>query len=355
MEMCETWGVPDIRAELPNCYNSNIRFFHVPRTTAFYPQENCQGAWKVCDSNELKTFSAVGYFFGKKLNKELNVPIGLVEVAWGGTPAETWTPADLINHNDVLAAAAAKQQPSNGWPDTAGYCFNGMIAPLTPFQVAGVIWYQGETNTIAADTYARLFATMIASWRAAWNLPLPFYFVQIAPFKYEITHQSNILREQQADVMKQVPNTGMVVISDITDDTSDIHPKDKHDVGLRLAGWALANTYHRDTDVPYKSPAYQHMEVKGDKIVVTCSDAPGGLVLKGSEVRELSIAGEDKVFYPAKVRIEGGDLIVFAAAVKKPVAVRYEFDNSSIGNIFGKTGLPLAPFRTDEWATAADQ
>jgi sialate O-acetylesterase len=355
MEMCETWGLPDVRAELPNCYNSNIRFFHVPRTTAFYPQENCLGAWKTCDSNELKSFSAVAYFFGKKLNKDLNVPIGLIEVAWGGTCAETWTPADLINRDDILKAAAAKQQPSNGWPDTAGYCFNGMIAPLTSFSVAGAIWYQGEGNTVAPGHYARLFGTMINAWRAAWNLPLPFYFVQIAPFRYGVPEQGSIIREQQARIRHEVSNTGMVVISDLVDDTADIHPKDKHDVGQRLAGWALAKTYHRDADVPYMSPVYASMEVRGDKVVVHCALAPGGLMVKGGEAREIFIAGEDEVFYPAKVRIEGSDLIVSAETVKTPVAVRYEFDNAGIGNIFGKTGLPLAPFRTDGWPTVADQ
>jgi sialate O-acetylesterase len=355
MEMCETWGVPDVKAELPNCYNDKIRFFHVPRTTAFYPQENCLGAWKACDSNELKTFSAVAYFFGKKLNKELNVPIGLIEVAWGGTPAECWTPADWIDHDNTLKAAAAKLQPANGWPDTAGYCFNGMIAPITDFSVAGALWYQGEGNTIAPHTYAKLLGTMITAWRDAWRLPLPFYYVQIAPFKYGVPDQGSVLREQQAKVMQQVLNTGMVVISDLVDDTADIHPKDKHDVGIRLAAWALSNTYHA-ADIPHKGPAYDHMEVKGDKVVVAISDdAKGGLVLKGAEVRELFIAGEDKVFYPAKVRIDEDNLIVSAAAVKKPIAVRYQFNNSGIGNISSRSGLPLAPFRTDDWAVSADQ
>jgi sialate O-acetylesterase len=196
---------------------------------------------------------------------------------------------------------------------------------------------------------------MITSWRNAWRLPLPFYFVQIAPFKYGVPYQGSLIREQQARIRHRIPRTGMVVISDLVDDTADIHPKDKHDVGLRLAGWALAETYHRNTGMPYMSPAYASMEVKGDKIVVHCGLAPGGLVVKSGEVKEMVIAGEDEVFYPARVRIEGSDLIVSAEAVKAPVAVRYEFDNAGIGNIFGKTGLPLAPFRTDEWATGAEQ
>jgi sialate O-acetylesterase len=146
----------------------------------------------------------------------------------------------------------------------------------------------------------------------------------------------------------RLENTGMVVVSDLVSDTTDIHPKDKHDVGLRLANWALAETYHK-SGVTYKNPTYQSMDIKGDKITLTIENAPTGLLLKGSEPKELVIAGEDRVFYPAKAKIEGSKLIVSAPAVRKPVAVRYQFDNAGIGNIAGKEGLPLAPFRTDDW------
>ena len=355
MEMCEAWGLhnpkaglPDIRAELPNCFNSNIRFFHVPRTTSASPQDNCLGNWTNCDSATLKQFSAVAYFFGKKLNSALHVPIGLVEVAWGGTNAEDWTPAALIEGDEQLKAAEAKQQPKDGWPYRSGSCYNGMIAPIVNFAVAGALWYQGEGNTIAPLTYERLLSTMIASWRQAWALPLPFYLVQIAPYKYGVQYQGAAVREQESRVTR-VQNTGMVVISDLVSDTADIHPKDKHDVGLRLANWALADTYHQQ-GITYKNPAFQNMEIKGDKVIITCSDAPTGLMLKGKAAEELLIAGDDKIFWPAQGHIEGNKIIVSAAAVKKPVAVRYQFDNSGIGNIVGKEGLPLAPFRTDDWS-----
>lgn len=348
MEMCETWGLPDVRAELPVCNNPKIRLFHVPRTTASAPQDNCFGRWTTCDSNTLKQFSAAAYFFAKRLNKELNVPVGLIESAWGGTCAEVWTPTHLIEGDEVLKTAAEKQKPSESWPYRPGYCYNAMIAPLTSFTIAGAIWYQGEANVPAPSTYQKLMTTLIASWRQAWGLPLSFYYVQIAPFTYGEKAQAAVLREQQ-DRTQQVENTGMVVICDLVDDTTNIHPKDKHDVGARLAAWALANTYHRQSIV-YKSPAYRSMEVQGDKIVINCSDAGEGLVVKGTSVRELYIAGEDMVFRPAMVRIEGDKLIVSAAGVKKPVAVRYQFDNAGIGNIFAKAGLPLAPFRTDDWS-----
>jgi sialate O-acetylesterase len=355
MEMCEAWGLhnakaglPDVRAELPNCFNSNIRFFHVPRTTSASPQDNCLGNWTNCDSVTLKQFSAVAYFFGKKLNHALNVPIGLVEVAWGGTNAEDWTPATLVEGDEQLKAAEAKQEPKDGWPYRSGSCYNGMIAPIVNFAVAGALWYQGEGNTIAPLTYERLLSTMIASWRQAWALPLPFYLVQIAPYSYGVPYQGAAVREQESHVTR-VQNTGMVVISDLVSDTADIHPKDKHDVGLRLANWALADTYHQQ-GITYKNPAFQNMEIKGDKVIITCSDAPAGLMVKGKAAEELLIAGDDKIFWPAQGHIEGNKIIVSAAAVKTPVAVRYQFDNAGIGNIVGKEGLPLAPFRTDDWS-----
>ena len=352
MEMCETWGMPDVRAELPSCYNEKIRLFHVPRTTAASYQDNCSGKWTVCDSNMLKQFSAAAYFFAKRLNKELNVPVGLIEAAWGGTCAEVWTPAHLIESDELLRVAAGKQKPNDYWPYKPGYCYNAMIAPLTPFAVAGVIWYQGEANVSVPATYQKLMNTMIASWRQAWGLPLSFYYVQIAPYTYGVKYQAAMLREQQ-DRVQQTEGTGMVVISDLVDDTTNIHPKNKHDVGSRLAGWALANTYHRP-GIACKSPSYAGMDIQGSKIVINCADAGEGMVVMGAPVKELFIAGEDRVFRPAEVRIEGNKLIVSAEGLKKPVAVRYQFDNAGIGNLFGKDGLPLAPFRTDDWYIPQD-
>jgi sialate O-acetylesterase len=347
MEMSETWGLPDVKNELPSCYNNNIRFFHIPRTTSTYPQDDCQGHWAVCDSNELKSFSAVGYFFGKRLNKELNVPVGIVEAAWSGTPAEVWTPADLVNGDPLLKDSAARVTPANGWPYLPGYCYNAMIAPIASFDLAGAIWYQGEGNMSVPEGYGRIFTAMIGAWRKAWNKPLPFYYVQIAPFTYGTGNKAAFLREQQANSMK-LANTGMVVVSDITGDTANIHPKDKHDVGERLANWALADTYHRE-GIVYKNPACRSMERKGDKVMIDLADAPNGLVIRGTAATDVWVAGEDRVFYPAEARVDGSRLIVSSGQVKNPVAVRYQFDNAGVGNIFSKEGLPLAPFRTDRW------
>jgi len=347
MEMSESWGLPDAKAELPSCANPNIRFFHIPRTTSTHPQDDCQGKWAACDSNQLKTFSAVAYFFGKKLNKDLNVPIGLIETCWSGTPAEVWTPTAMIDDDPALKAANDRIPHSNGWPYLPGYCYNAMIAPIVPFHIAGAIWYQGEGNTANCDMYSKILTTMIAAWRSAWNEPLPFYYVQIAPFTYGPGNAGTIIREQQAKTTR-LENTGMIVVSDLVSDTTDIHPKNKHDVGARLATLALAETYHK-TGLTYKYPTYQNMEIKGDKITLSFDNAPTGLIIKDVEPSALVIAGEDHVFYPAKAKLEGNKLTVSAAAVKKPVAVRYQYSNAGVGNIAGKEGLPMAPFRTDNW------
>jgi len=205
----------------------------------------------------------------------------------------------------------------------------------------------GYTSPLAASTYAHLLDTMILAWRKAWDAPLPFYYVQIAPFAYEHHENAPLLREQQ-DLAARPDRTGMVVISDLVTDTTNIHPKNKHEVGYRLAAWALADTYHQK-NVVYKSPWLENFETKGDKLVVHIADAPGGLRLSGPDVRALYVAGEDKVFYPAELTIDGDRLIVSSKQVKRPVTVRYQYSNAGIGNIFGASGLPLAPFRTDRW------
>jgi sialate O-acetylesterase len=337
----------DETGEPATCYNPNIRFFHIPKTTADYPQDDCAAKWTICDSNTLKSFSAVGYFFGKKLNKDLHVPIGLINSSWGGTPAEVWTPDSMVNNDAVLKAASAKINLSNWWPRQPGATYNAMIAPITNFAIAGAIWYQGEGNTTTASTYTQLLTTMIDAWRKAWNKEFPFYLVQIAPFKYGDRNIGALLREAQTKAMTH-PQTGMVVITDLVSDTGNIHPTNKHDVGDRLARWALHDTYKIDT-VVYKSPMYKSMEVKKGKVYVQFDNAPNGLMAKGKTITELYVAGSDQQFYPAEAKIEKDKLIVWSKQVKEPVAVRFAFANTAIGNLFSKEGLPVNPFRTDNW------
>ncbi len=346
-------GSKDIEPELKNPPNNNIHLFLVPRTTAQYPQEDCHAQWTVADSTTLKLFSEVAYFFAKKLNKNLNVPIGLIEASWGGTPAEVWTPGDAVNNDVVLKDASHKLEPSNWWPHWPGYTYNGMISPLTNYSIAGAIWYQGEGNTNNADTYAQLFTTMIKSWRTAGQKDFPFYYVQIAPYAYGNNFNGAIIREQQEKVLT-LENTGMVVTTDITADTTNIHPPDKLDVGYRLAGLALAETYHQNIS-GYKSATFKSMSIDGSKVVIDFNDAEDGFIIKGDHITQLYMAGKDSIFYLADAKIQSNKLVVSAKNVDAPVAVRYEFSNAGIGNLFSKDGLPVAPFRTDNWKLPANK
>jgi len=347
MEMNYNWGMPVMKDDVPNALNNNIRFFTVAKASADAPQTDCKGQWTLCDSNTVKAFSAAAYYFGKRLNKELNVPIGLINTSWGATSAEVWTPAEVVDGDFTLKQAAAKIEANPYCAIKPGSVYNTMINPLLNINIAGAIWYQGETNTRTASSYAKLFTTMITNWRAAWGKNFPFYYVQIAPFTYGNNFKGIHLREQQTLAM-QLKNTGMVVVTDITGDTTDIHPKNKRDVGYRLAGWALAETYNKPAG-PYKSAIYKSMQVKDGSAIITFDNADGGLTSNGV-VTQVYIAGADRVFYPAQAEIKNDKLVVHSAKVSQPVAVRYAFGNTAIGNLAGPGGLPVNAFRTDDWS-----
>lgn len=341
-------GVNDIQQELNLNKQDSIRFFQVPKTTADYPQDDVRGAeWTVCDSNNLKSFSAVAYFFAKKLQAQLHVPVGLIQSSWGGTPAEVWTPAEKINNNVVLRKAYEKVDSFVWWPKTPGSTFNAMINPVINYTIAGAIWYQGEGNLASPFTYRMLLTTMIDSWREAWKKKFPFYYVQIAPYTYGTPYVGSIVREQQALTSKH-SNVGMVVVSDLVTDTTDIHPKNKKDVGARLANWALAETYHQ-SGFPHKHPQYSQMEIKSNRAFIHFTNVENGLMSSDKKITALQIAGYDRIFYPAEAKIEKNALVVWSKNVTAPAAVRFSFTNAGIGNIFNKEGLPVVPFRTDDW------
>ncbi|WP_290792412.1 sialate O-acetylesterase [Flavihumibacter sp. UBA7668] len=339
-------GVKDIATEFPQAKNSSIRLFHVNKTGADYPQEDLKANWVPCDSNQLKSFSAVGYFFGKKLQEELKVPIGLINVSWGGTPAEAWTPEDVIAADPILKTAAAKQNKVAWWPTAPGKAFNGMIAPILQHTIAGVIWYQGESNTGTYSTYQQLFTKMIDSWRSAWNKQLPFYFVQIAPFKYGTTGIGALLREaQQASAGH--PGTGMVVITDLVDTVTDIHPSRKKPVGYRLANYALAETYKLPIE-GYKSPEYSSSTIDKGKILVKFRNAEKGIRINGTKASGWLISDLEGInWISPQVKIEKNTVVLWHPDLKNPMYIRYGFGNTSIGNMESVQGLPLAPFRTD--------
>jgi len=220
-----------------------------------------------------------------------------------------------------------------------------MIAPLIPFPLAGVIWYQGETNTANHETYSKMFTALIENWRDEWKRELPFYYVQIAPYKYDTPEAGVLVRDAQRQTLK-VPRTGMVVVSDIGN-IDDIHPRNKLDVGKRLANLALAKTYGME-NIPFSGPLYKGMEVEGKKIRVVFDYADNGLVARGGALTHFEIAGSDGVFVEAKARIDKNTVLVSSPKVNTPQAVRFAWSNTAEPNLFNKEGLPASAFRSTD-------
>ena len=348
MEFSADWHKDFYKEEVANANHPEIRFFHIQKLSAPYPQQEVRGKWEVCSPSTMHSFSAAGYFFARTLIENIHQPVGLIESCWGGTPVQSWTPIEVFTNSEKLAVSAAELTPVPWCPVRPAVTFNAMIAPITGFPIKGAIWYQGEANTTNPDTYAETFAAMIHSWRELWKEKFPFYFVQIAPFNYGTGNKGALVREQQLKAYRNIPNTGMVVVSDITGDTNDIHPINKIDVGKRLAAWALANTYGKE-NIVYSGPLYRSMEIKGNRAIVHFDFAKEGLIKKGNALTEFMIAGDDKKFYPATATIQDSEVIVSSPSVKNPKAVRMGFANTSIPNLFNKAGLPASSFRTDDW------
>ena len=333
--------------EAAKANHPNIRIFHVQKIGAQYPQENCNATWTVCSPETMRSTSAIGYFFARELQQKLNIPIGIIVSAWGGTPAEVWIEKSRIEKNAMLNNHKYNEK-YDWWPGTPGTLYNSMIAPFVPYGIAGAIWYQGESNCNNHQIYSELMKTLIENWRSDFKKDFPFYLVQIAPYTYGDKGTSEFVREQQELITKTVPNTGMIVISDLVDNVKDIHPRNKIDVGKRLANFALAETY-KQTIGAYKSPAYHSMQIEKDKLRVSFSNVLTGLKSTGKTPMQFLIAGDDQKFVPATAKIEGSTVILSSKLVKNPVAARFCFDDTSMPDVFSTEGLPLAPFRTDKW------
>lgn len=349
MEFSASWRtMKDWKTDTAGADFPEIRFFHIARTTADYPEAEVRGSWEICTPSTMFEFSAAGYFFGRSLYQHLQVPIGLIETCWGGSPVETWMPDSIFKSDPVLAKSAAVLKPVPWCPMVEAVCFNAMVAPLVNYPVAGAIWYQGETNVANPGTYERAFSKMISCWRNLWQKQFAFYFVQIAPFHYDSKDSAALVREAQLQTYRDVPNTGIVVTTDISADTNNIHPTDKLDVGERLANWALANTYHQD-GIVFSGPLYKGMRVDKDRVSVFFDFANSGLKIKGDTLKDIWIAGKNRQFYPARAEIQDSVLEVYAPEVPHPVAVRFGFSNTAMPNLFNQDGLPASPFRTDDW------
>lgn len=333
--------------EAAKANHPDIRIFHVQKIGAEFPQQTCNASWAVCTPETMRSTSAVGYFFARELQQKLNVPVGIIVSAWGGTPAEVWIEKSRIENNPELNKAKYKEN-FDWWPGEAGALYNSMIAPVVPYGIAGAIWYQGESNCGNYQIYSKLMKTLIENWRADFKKEFPFYQVQIAPYTYGDQGTSEYLREQQELVTKIVPNTGMVVVSDLVDDIKDIHPRNKLDVGKRLANYALAETYKQNVGA-YKSPSFESMKVEKDKVRLYFSNASAGLKSTGKTPVKFMIAGDDQKFVEATAKIDGNAVILSSKLVKTPVAARFCFDDTSMPDVFSNEGLPLSPFRTDKW------
>ena len=301
-------------------------------------------------------FSAVGYFFARKLFGELKVPIGMVEATAGGTHIEAWTPAGGFTSDPALAdfAEAAKTPKVKFHGTTISTLYNGMIAPLVPFSFRGILWYQGESNLLEKDgaVYANKQAALIQGWRAAWGRDVPFYFVQLPPLQYSaragfagMTDALPTFREAQAAALT-LPNTGMVVTTDVGD-MGNMHPPHKKEVGERLALWALAKDYGRKGVAP-SGPIYRSVEWEGYKAVLHFDYVDGGLVSQdGQPLSGFTVAGADGKFYPANAAISGDAVVITSPQVPEPKIVRFAWDEAANPNFFNKAGLPAAPLRTD--------
>jgi len=370
----------------------DIRLFTVERKVAEQPQSDCVGNWTLCSPQTVPDFSAVAYYFGRELHKELDVPIGLIHTSWGGTPAEAWTrrgvlkeesdfapileryedavakyPQAMEEHKQKVeewkkavekAKAEGERTPRRpgtplgpGHPHSPSGLYNAMIAPLIPYGIGGAIWYQGESNASRAYQYRKLFGRMIQNWRKDWGQDkFAFLFVQLANFMAVKPEPADSawaeLREAQLMTLA-LPNTGMAVIIDIGD-ANDIHPKNKQDVGRRLALWALARTYGKE--LVYSGPIYKSMRIEGEKIVMQFDYVGGGLVAGGGgPLKGFAIAGADRKFVWADGKIDGDSVVVSSSEVSEPVAVRYAWADNPVCNLYNKEGLPASPFRTDDW------
>ncbi|HOB74636.1 MAG TPA: sialate O-acetylesterase [Phycisphaerae bacterium] len=358
-----------------------IRLFSVPRTVADTPQTDTQAEWTACGPKTIPGFSAVGYFFGRDLHKELDVPVGLIHTSWGGTPAESWTEHSVLageaDFRPILdrweenvrkyaqsladwekaadkARAEGKPAPkkpadpaTNPWKPAGLY--NAMISPLVPFAVRGAIWYQGESNAPRAYQYRKLLPAMIKCWRDVWQQDqFAFLIVSLANFQAVKDEPGDDdwaeLREAQAMTAAQ-PGNGLAITIDVGE-ADDIHPKDKQTVGRRLMLQALKVAYGKD--VVASGPVYDSMHIEGAKVRIKFKNAEG-LVAKGSVPTGFAVAGEDRKWQWAHADIEGDTVVVWSPRVPAPKAVRYAWAHNPICNLYNAAGLPAVPFRTDDW------
>lgn len=353
--------------ELAAANYPNIRIFQVEKKLSATPLTDLEKfyGWRECDSNSLDGthFSAAAYFFGREIYTNLNVPVGLVESSWGGTRIEPWTPPVGFEQVSSLASLAESKVPeTKKIPNTLPMViYNAMIAPMAGFAIRGALWYQGESNLMGTNqdndylTYEKKMEALVGGWRQIWDEgDFPFYFVQIAPFKYyggkvRRANSPEMLAEfwaLQSESARRIKNTGMVVTTDLVNNLDDIHPRDKQDVGHRLALLAREHTYGEE--VVSSGPVFRQASFRDGKAVLTFDHTEGGLVSRdGRPLTWFTIAGPDGKFVPADAKIVGDTVEVSASGVDQPRSVRFAWNESAQPNFFNGAGLPAEPFATD--------
>ncbi len=355
--------------EVAAANHPQIRLFNVPgHITSPVAKDTCPGNWQICEPSAAAGFSAVGYFFGRRLQDELKVPIGLVGSNWGGTLIEPWTsPAGFQSVPELKAIAdqvAAYKEDTKVEGGSPSAIYNAMVHPLAPFAMRGAIWYQGESNGGEGESYYHKTQALVNGWRELFNPDLAFYWVQLANFQNPNDNPEGgdgwaKLREAQRKALN-IKHTGMAVIIDIGE-AGDIHPRNKQDVGSRLAQWALNQTYGKKDIVPC-GPLYKSHKVEDSSIRVSFDHVGGGLVVgkkdgltplqivKDGKLERFAIAGADKKWHWAEATIDGVDVVVKSSEVAEPVAVRYAYSMNPTGaNLYNAEGIPASPFRTDDW------
>ena len=367
------WSVANslnAKEEIAAADHPMIHLFNVPgHTTSDKPKDKCPGQWEVCSPQSVRGFSAVGYFFGRRLSQELKVPIGLVGSNWGGTRIEPWVSLDGFRSVPELSKQAADVEKL--WSEggkvgsgTPSAIYNAMIHPLAPYAMRGGIWYQGESNGNEGISYHHKKTALINGWRKLFNPDLAFYWVQLADFRTSNEKPEGgdgwaKLRDAQRTSLN-IDNTGMAVIHDIGN-AKDIHPRNKQDVGWRLSQWALHQSYGRDDLVP-AGPLYKSQKIEDDTIRLSFDHVGKGLMVgkkngldpaqedESGTLGRFAISGADKVWHWADAVIDGNTVVVSSKEVSKPVAVRYGYTMNPRGaNLYNKEGIPASPFRTDNW------
>ncbi|MCG2583943.1 sialate O-acetylesterase [Massilia sp. TS11] len=332
-------------AEIAAADHPELRLFKVERNKASTPQEDVKGQWVRSSPSSIEAvkFSAAAYFFGRRLQDALHTPVGLIDSTWGGTRIELWTPPGLAQDSE------------------AARLFNGMVSGLAPFAMKGVIWYQGESNIIDRDDGARYTAKMealVQGWRQHWQQDFAFYYVQVAPHLYHVVRHDKItdpeaaprLQEAQAAALR-IPHTGMIVTTDLVDDLTDIHPRDKKSVGDRLATLALHGSYGRRGLHAY-GPVFSGLRIEGSKAIVSFDHAEGLAARDRKSIKWFDLAGADGKYYPAEAEIDGEQIVLTSRQVAQPLKVRFGWDEAAQPNLVNGAGLPAMPFRSDGPAIA---